>query len=88
MEFSVYPYKNLVEMQGPVRVKAVPRTVLSDRLREMRTEPVPTKATRPVCDVDTALMDQIFDAAQRKREVDAHLYSKADDLGRSLDVPE
>jgi hypothetical protein len=39
-----------------------------------------------VRDIDAALMQQILDVSQREREADVHHHSKADDLGRSLEI--
>lgn len=39
-------------------------------------------------DVYTALVQKVFDIAERKRKSDIHQHAKLDDLGRSLEVPE
>jgi hypothetical protein len=47
---------------------------------EERTEPVPPVPYRLVADVDTALVQQVFDIAKRQREPDVEHDRPADDL--------
>ena len=88
VEFAVYPDENFVEMPGPVRVVGVLEAASSDRLREEWTEPVPPESHCLMRDVDTALVEQIFYVPQLEWEADVHHHRQADDLGRSLEVPE
>ncbi len=41
---------------------------------------------RLVTDIDSSLVQQVFDISKRKRKTDIHHYSSADDLGRRLEV--
>ena len=41
-----------------------------------------------MADVDAALVQQVFDVAERQREPDVHHDRQADDFGRGLEVPE
>ena len=51
-------------------------------------EPVPPEPHCLMCDVDAALMKEVFDVAQRQYLADNHHHSEADDLGRGLEVAE
>ena len=79
--------ENLIKVPSPVRVAIAFHAPLSDRLRKERTGPVPPKPHRFMRYVDAAFVEQIFDIPERKRKADVHHHRKADDLGRSFDVP-
>jgi hypothetical protein len=51
-------------------------------------KPVPPIAHRFVADLDTLLMKQVFDIAQRQRETDVNRHCKADALWAGLEVAE
>ena len=41
-----------------------------------------------MADVDAALVEKVFDIAQREREPDVQHHRQADDLGRRLEIAE
>ena len=49
---------------------------------------MPPEPHRLVADVDAALVQQVLDVSERKREPDVHHHRQADDLGAGLEVPE
>ncbi len=51
-------------------------------------EPVPPGSYRLVADIDSALVEQVFDLPQRQGEADIHHDRQADDLGRGLEIKE
>lgn len=80
-------HKDLIEMPLPLGVLTkVSRTLGPDLLGEDRAEPVDTEADTLMTDVNTALMKQIFDVAEREREADIHHNGQLDDFARRLEV--
>jgi hypothetical protein len=59
-----------------------------DLFREHRAKPVPSESDSFVADVDTALVEQILDVPQRKREPHIEHHCKADDLRARFEVLE
>ncbi|WP_375546105.1 hypothetical protein [Sedimentimonas flavescens] len=52
------------------------------------TRLIPPKSNRFVANVDTVLVQRIFDVAARQRDTDAVHYRQAHDFGRCLDAIE
>jgi hypothetical protein len=50
--FTIDPYKYLVQVPAPVRVRMMVNPTLPDFARKQRTKPVPPKPNRLVTDVD------------------------------------
>jgi len=63
-------HDNLVQMPAPAARPHSLNPPFSDFCRKHRAEPVPPETEGFVTHVDAALMQQIFDVAQRKREPD------------------
>jgi len=80
-------HEDRVEMPPPLRDLAkLLRPALFDLDRHDRAEAVPPKPDCLVRDVNPALVEQILDVPQRKREADIQHDRRTDDLGRSLEV--
>ncbi len=52
------------------------------------TKPIPPIANRLMTNIDTALMEQIFDITKRKWKPDIHHHGEADNLGRRFKISE
>lgn len=71
------PLWNLTHKRGPLQ---------SDFAGEHRTKAIDPEQDAFVTDVDTALMQQVFNIAQRERESNVHHHCKLDDFGRCFEV--
>ncbi len=68
MLLSIYPDENLIEMPTPVAACAQQiDTPFADIRREHRAKPFPPKPHGFVANIDSALVQKIFDIPQRKR---------------------
>ena len=86
---AVDPHEDLVEVPTPVPTGAhAVNALASDFSREHRPEPVPPKSHCLMADLDPALMQQVFDVPQQKREADIKHHREADDLWDRLEVAE
>ena len=63
-------------------------TLILDLGRERRAEPVPPRAHCFVANVYTTFVKQVFYLPQREWKTDIHHHSKADNLGRCLEITE
>ena len=81
--------EDLIQMPLPAR-KVYSRHVASfpEFPREQRAETVPPEPHGFMAYIDTALMQQVLDLAQRQWEPEIHHHGKPDDLGRSLEISE
>lgn len=81
-------HEHLLQVPAPAAGAHALDAAFPDLRSEQRAEPVPPKPHRLVADVDAALVQQILDVAERKREPDVHHDRQADDFRRRLAVAE
>jgi hypothetical protein len=75
-------HEHLVQVPLPLRrLSHSFRSTFPDLVREVSTEAVHPMPDRFVADIDSALVKQVFDIAQRQRKSDVHHHRKLDDLG-------
>ncbi len=78
MRLSVDFYENLVQVPLPIGVSAqVLDAFLANFCSKNQAEPVPPVANRFVADVDAALVQQVLDVPERKREANIHHHRQA-----------
>jgi len=81
--------EHLVEMPAPFRhCSAALCSCLPYLGREHGTKSIPPEPHRFVADVNTALVQQVFNIAERQREPDVHHHSDANDLRLRLEISE
>jgi len=86
---SPYFDEDLIQMPLPLWASSHRfRAPFPDLMSEIRPEPVHPKPNTFMADVDTALVQEVFDIAQRQRESDIHHHAKLDDLRRGFEVAE
>ena len=77
----------LVQVPSPLRASPHRfRPALADLMGEVSTEAVDPKPDAFVADINAALVEKVFDIAQRQRESDIHHHAKLDDLRRGFKV--
>ena len=82
-------YKHLVEVPAPVFASAHSIHPLAPKFRgKHQTKPVPQVAHRLPADLDTTLVMQAFDIAQRQRKPNVAHHRLADDLWARLEIAE
>ena len=80
-------HENLSQVPLPVRVCAHPTcSLITNFSSEHWTKSVPPKSKRFVADVDTTLVEQVFDVSKRKRKPNVRHHSKANDLRTGHEV--
>jgi hypothetical protein len=85
----VDPHKDFVEMPLPLRMFAqTSRSFRPDLVCEYRTKPVDPEADTLMTDVYPALMEQVFDVAERERETDIHHHGQLDYFAGCFEIPE
>jgi hypothetical protein len=85
--FAVYLHENLIKMPMLIQVEAHLFDPLStDLKRKHWPKSVPPKPDRFVAHVIPALVQKIFDIAQRKRKPHIHLHREANDLRRRFEI--
>lgn len=75
-------HENLVQMPAPLLDPAHRLgSPLTDLVGEIASEPVDPEPNTFVADVDTSLVQKVFNISKRKRKSDVHQYAKLDNLG-------
>lgn len=75
-------HKHLVQVPSPLRTLPHSfRTPPPDLVCKISTEPIDPVADRFVANVDTALVEQVFDIAQGQPKANVHHHRKLDDFG-------
>ncbi len=82
-------HKHLVEVPAPLFATAHAIHPLAPEFRrEHGTKPIPPVAHRFVADLDTPLMQQVFDVAQRQRKPNVEHHRKPDDRWAGFEIAE
>ncbi len=87
--FAIHLHKNLVHVPLPFReCPQLLDSLPSDLGGKHRAEPVPPISDGFMADIDTTLVQQVFDITKRKRKSDVQHHRKTDDLRTGLEVLE
>jgi hypothetical protein len=75
-------HEHLVHVPAPLRdLTQIAGSAFSDHACEQASKAIDPKPDALMADIDTALMEQILDVAQREREADVHHHRELDDFG-------
>jgi hypothetical protein len=81
-------HENLVKMPLPMARSQPLDPALADLVREHQAETMPPEPHSFMAHVDAALVEQVFDIPERKREPHIEHHCQADYLGAGLEVLE
>lgn len=82
-------HKDLVQVPLPLRTLSHGfRTAPSDLVRKVSAKMIDLMPHRCMADVDPALVEKVFDIAQRQRKSNIHHHRKLDDFWRVFKVAE